>query len=133
MLTTQLERRIMMTSRNWIASLAMATFTLAPALARAAEAKGDTSKVQTIALTVTNEGFVLAKPNATVKVGQPVKLVVTRKTDQTCVKEIVIQAYGINQPLPLDKTVEVSFTPKKAGPIEYTCGMGMAGPPIVAK
>ena len=103
-------------SKSWVVALAVITGSLSPALARAGDSKGDAAKVQTIEMTVTNEGFVLAKPNATVKVGQPVKLVLTRKTDQTCVKEIVIQDYGINQPLPLDKTVQVTFTPKKAGP-----------------
>jgi plastocyanin domain-containing protein len=123
----------MTTSKSWVLALTMATLGLSPALARAGDSKDAASKVQTIEMTVTNEGFVLAKPNSTVKVGQPVKLVLTRKTDQTCVKEIVIQDYGVNQPLPLDKAVEVTFTPKRAGPINYTCGMGMTGPTIVAK
>jgi plastocyanin domain-containing protein len=128
-----MEIRDMTISKSWFLALAMVTSSLLPALTRAVDSKGDASKAQTIEMTVTNEGFVLAKPNATVKVGQPVKLVLTRKTDQTCVKEIVIQDYGVNQPLPLGKTVEVTFTPKRAGPINYTCGMGMTGPTIVAK
>lgn len=72
-------------------------------------------------ITVTSEGF--APANIKVKRGAPVKLVVTRKTDQTCAKEIVIKDYGVNKPLPLDKPVTIEFTPKKSGEVRYACGM----------
>lgn len=74
-------------------------------------------------ITVTSDGFVPA--NITVKRGEPVKLIVTRKTDRTCAKEIVIKDYGINQALPLDKPVTIEFTPKKSGQVRYACGMDM--------
>ncbi len=63
----------------------------------------------------------------TVKKGEPVTLVVTRKTDKTCATEIVIDDEGINAKLPLDKAVKATFTPKKSGEIKYTCGMKMFG------
>lgn len=74
-------------------------------------------------ITVTSEGF--APANIKVKRGAPVRLVVTRKTDQTCAKEIVIKDYGINRPLPLDEPVTIEFTPKKSGEVRYACGMDM--------
>ena len=74
-------------------------------------------------IAVTSDGFVPA--TIKVKRGQPVKLVVTRKTQKTCATEIVIKDYGINQPLPLDKPVTIELTPKKSGQIRYACGMDM--------
>jgi len=57
--------------------------------------------------------------------GEKVRLQITRKTEKTCATEIVIKELGINQPLPLNKTVTVEFTPKKAGQLKYACGMDM--------
>ncbi len=52
-------------------------------------------------LAVTDSGFT---PNSiTIPAGSPVTLVVTRKTDQTCAKEIVFPAQGIRKPLPLNE------------------------------
>ena len=74
-------------------------------------------------ITVTSDGFVPA--TIRVKRGERVKLVVTRKTDRTCAKEIVIRDYGVHEPLPLDKPVTVQFTPRKSGQVRYACGMDM--------
>jgi len=79
--------------------------------------------VRTVEMTVTEDGFVPSKVKA--KKGEKVRLVVTRRTDRTCAKEIVIKDHGINQPLPLDKPVTVEFTPSKSGEIRYACGMDM--------
>jgi len=78
---------------------------------------------QTIALFVTDEGFVPA--GISVKKGVPVHLVVTRQTDGTCATSIVIPDYGLSRDLPLNAPVTLSFTPKVAGQIRYSCGMGM--------
>ncbi len=86
---------------------------------------------QVIEISVTKEGFV--PKEVKVKVGQPVKLLVTRKVDKTCAKEIVIKDYGINEPLPLDKTVTVNFTASKTGPARFACGMDMIAGVIVAE
>lgn len=77
--------------------------------------------VRTVSLTVTDNGFEPSKVKA--KKGEKVRLVVTRKTDSTCAKEIVIKDHGINRPLPLDKPVTVEFVPAKSGEIRYACGM----------
>jgi plastocyanin domain-containing protein len=77
--------------------------------------------VRTVELTVTSKGFEPA--NVKVKAGSPVRLVVTRKTDQTCAKEIVMADLGIHQPLPLDTPVTVEFTPGESGTLRYACGM----------
>jgi plastocyanin domain-containing protein len=85
---------------------------------------------QVIELSVTKAGFVPAQIK--VKVGRPVKLMVTRKIEQTCAKDIVIKDYGIQQPLPLNQTVEVAFTPIKAGSSRFACAMDMIAGTIVA-
>jgi plastocyanin len=80
------------------------------------------SEPRTIALSVTEKGY---EPSPiTLKQGEPVKLVLTRTTEHTCANEIVLEEYGINTPLPLNKPVEVAFTPTKTGQLVYGCAMG---------
>lgn len=76
-----------------------------------------------VAISVTEKGF---EPQVVkVAAGQPVTLVVTRRTARTCATEVVMADYGINTPLPLGEAVEISFTPKQAGEIHYACAMDM--------
>ncbi len=79
--------------------------------------------VRTVEIQVTEDGFVPARIKA--QKGEKLRLVVTRKTDRTCAKEIVIKEHGIHTPLPLEKTVTVELTPAKSGEIRYACGMDM--------
>ena len=78
---------------------------------------------QHIELAVTENGFEPARVE--VAANQPVTLVVTRKTDKTCAKELVLKEYNINQPLPMNEAVEITFTPTQAGDLTYACGMDM--------
>jgi plastocyanin domain-containing protein len=76
-----------------------------------------------VKLSLTDKGF---EPSSVkVKKDEPLKLIVTRKTDNTCAKEIVVKEYDIQKELPLNKPVEVEFTPTKAGKLRYGCSMGM--------
>lgn len=77
--------------------------------------------VRTVDMAVTDDGFEPSKVK--VKKGEKVRFVITRKTDSTCAREIVIKDHGINTPLPLNKAVAVEFTPTKSGEIRYACGM----------
>ena len=86
---------------------------------------------QHIEIAVTSDGFVPS--GARVRVGQPVTLVVTRQLERTCATDIVINDYGINQPLPQGQAVEVTFTPAKAGPIRYACAMDMIAGELIAE
>lgn len=104
------------------------TFSASATLAKATPAK---SAAQVIEMSVTGEGFVPAQIK--VKAGQPVKLIVTRKTDRTCATEIVIKDFGIKQPLPLNQAVEVTFTPTKAGSFRYACAMDMIAGVIIVE
>ena len=78
---------------------------------------------QKIEIQVTRAGFVPDEVNA--KAGAPIALHVTRKVERTCATEIVLKDFGVNQPLPLDKTVTVVVNPKKPGTYRFACGMDM--------
>ncbi len=84
-----------------------------------------------IAIEVTEKGFVPA--DVTVPAGKPVTLVVTRRTDKTCAKEIVIADQNIKLDLPLDRAVEIKFTPARPGEIRYACGMDMLAGKIIVE
>jgi plastocyanin domain-containing protein len=86
-------------------------------------AGAEEAQPRVIRLSVTKKGF---EPNSvTVKKGEPLKLVVTRKTDQTCATSIIVKDYNIERELPLNTPVEVDFTPTKEGKLKYGCAMGM--------
>lgn len=104
-----------MTSRWPLGVVAVAL--IVPLGAHAAE------KARTVEIAVTRNGFEPSRVK--VKQGEPLKLVVTRKTDDTCAKEIVIPDADLEAELPLDKPVTLSFTPKRSGEIKYACGMNM--------
>ena len=86
---------------------------------------------QRVKLDVTLKGFVPAV--VTVQSGQPVTLLITRRTHRTCATEFVLKPYKIVEKLPLNRTVAVRFTPRKPGELEYACGMGMIHGKIVVR
>ncbi len=87
--------------------------------------------VRTVEMAVTADGFEPSKVK--VSKGEKVRLVVTRKTEQTCATEIVIADQGVNTALPLNKPVTVEFTPSKSGEIRYACAMGHVGGIVFVK
>ncbi len=110
------------------AAVVLVALTLALVLAAAGCAGGGGGRV---AVAVTEEGFVPAAIPA--KTGRAVTLVVTRKTDATCAKEIVFADLGVTKELPLDQAVEVTVTPTKAGDLRFACGMGMIAGKLVVQ
>lgn len=89
-----------------------------------AEVKPEAAKpagVRTVAMEVTADGFVPARVN--LKAGEPVKLLVTRKTDETCATALQVEGTDIKVDLPLNKQVEVAWTPPKAGNVKFGCTM----------
>ena len=78
---------------------------------------------RTVELKVTEDGF---QPGTiTLKKGEPVKFVVTRVTDATCATELLIAETDIKADLPLNKPVEIAWTPTKAGKVKFGCAMDM--------
>ena len=104
--------------RKLIFTLAVATFA-APASA---------GKPRHIEIQVTQEGF--TPDGVTVKKGEAVALVFTRKVEHTCAKQVVVKvdgddAHDIRRDLPLDQAVEIDVTFAKSGTLSYACGMDM--------
>ena len=86
---------------------------------------------QEVELTVTDRGFEPAR--AEVARGKALTLVVTRKTDQTCAKEILIPALNERRALPLNQAVRINVPAGVADTLNYVCGMHMLGGTIAAK
>ena len=87
-----------------------------------------------IAVAVTKQGF--DPDSIVVPAKQPVTLVFTRKTEQTCTKSVVVtldDGKTIERELPLDKPVEIAVTFPKAGKLGYACSMHMSKGVIVVQ
>lgn len=84
-----------------------------------------------VSVEVTQEGFVPKEIPA--KAGQAITLVVTRKTDLTCAKQIVFADLGVQKDLPLNQAVEVTVTPTKAGDLRFACSMDMVAGKLVVQ
>jgi plastocyanin domain-containing protein len=95
----------------------------APTPPPAASAPAPAAYQPRVQVEVTEAGFVPARIPA--KAGQPLTLVITRKSDRTCAREIVFAGQEGKTELPLNKAVEVSYTPKASGEVKFGCGMGM--------
>ena len=94
-----------------------------PAVADTPPTSGVAPAAGKIAMTVTEEGFVPGRVPA--KKGQPITLSITRKTDHTCAREIVFEGQDGKTKLPLNQTVDVTYTPKASGELKFGCAMGM--------
>lgn len=76
-----------------------------------------------VEISVTEKGFEPSSIN--VQAGKPITLAVTRKTDDTCSKEIQIPIKKIKKDLPLNETVKIDIGSLKKGKIRFGCGMNM--------
>jgi len=95
-------------------------------------AKNKKQSGQVVQITVTEKGFEPAR--AFVHKGEPVTLIVERKTDQTCAKEIVLQGLNIKKDLPLNQAVRIALPADVIGDsLSYACGMDMYTGVIVAE
>jgi plastocyanin domain-containing protein len=92
-----------------------------------ADASGAKAKkgAEKLDVAITDKGFEPDKLE--VKKGQPVEIVFTRKTDQTCIKEVILDTgtTKIQKPLPLNKPVVIKTKFTKAGDLKYVCNMNM--------
>lgn len=96
----------------------------APPATPAASPETASGGARTVTMQVTPDGFVPAE--VSLQQGVPVRLLITRKTDKTCAKEIMSPDAGLPKTnLPLDQEVSVDFTPAKTGDLKFGCGMDM--------
>lgn len=93
-------------------------------------AKPSAPKIQRARIVVDSDGY--QPTNIRLTRGVPARLTFIRKAEG-CGTEIVIPAYGINRPLPMNVPVVVSFTPKKSGRFKLTCGMDMFRGSLIVK
>lgn len=93
----------------------------------AEKAAAPTTGASRVAVLVTEKGFEPATIPA--QAGKPVTLAITRKTDRTCAREIVFKTADgkltEKTDLPLNKEVEVTYTPPAPGQVQFGCGMGL--------
>ena len=64
--------------------------------------------------------------------GKPVRLTITRTSDEGCGQQIVFPSLNIRRDLPLNQAVTVEFTMPASGSVAFTCGMDMMRGSIVA-
>ena len=83
-----------------------------------------------VAITVDAVGYHPAESHA--KAGQPVRLVVTRTTDDGCGQELVVPSLNLKRELPLKQPVNIDLTMPAKGAVAFECGMGMMHGSIVA-
>ena len=86
---------------------------------------------QVARLTVNESGFSPLEVHA--RAGQLLTLLVTRQSESSCAKQILIADAGINRALPLRQEVNISFTPERRGKMQYTCCDDMVGGTIVVR
>ncbi len=78
---------------------------------------------QTAEIIVTSRGY---SPNyIRVKKGSPVTLRLTSKDAYSCASAFRIPSLGISKNLQANETQTITFTPKEAGNIAFSCSMGM--------
>lgn len=101
---------------------------VAPALLLACFSSSEAADKQPaskVAVTVTRAGFTPAR--LTVKKGEAVTFVFTRKTDATCARDVVFPTSDtarVKKDLPLDEPVELTATYSRPGELSFACGMG---------
>lgn len=78
---------------------------------------------RTVKIRVDKNGF--SPSSFEVEAGHKLNLVFTRADKDNCGGTVVLPKYKIRKALPVGKDVIVSITPRDAGTISFTCGMGM--------
>src|SRR5205085_9577229 len=87
--------------------------------------------VQRRTIIVNAEGY----PPSAIKLqrGLRARLNFIRKSADSCGTEVVIPAYKINRPLPLNVPIIIEITPNRSGQFKFTCGMEMFRGAIVVQ
>ena len=86
---------------------------------------------QQVAVKVTPDGFVPAE--LAVAQGKPIRLTITRETDQTCARQVVFASLNLKKDLPLNEPVTIDLPAQPAGRLAYACGMDMVHGALVVQ
>ena len=78
---------------------------------------------RTVRVKVDKNGF--SPSSIDVEAGHKLNLIFNRADNNNCGRTIVFRSPSIRKALPVGKDVLVTFTPRVAGRINFTCGMGM--------
>jgi plastocyanin domain-containing protein len=92
---------------------------------------GKADAAQEVSVKVTPDGFVPAEQ--TVAHGKPIRLTITRETDQTCARQVVFASLNLKQDLPLHQAVTIDLPAQPAGKLAYACGMDMVHGALVVQ
>lgn len=60
-----------------------------------------------------------------VKNHKPTTLSILRKDPSDCLEQLIIPQWNIVKALPLNKAIEITFTPDETGEFPFHCGMNM--------
>ena len=96
----------------------------------AAPAGGDVAATS-LALTVDATGY--HPDSVSAPAGRPVRLSITRTSDDGCGQQIVFPSLNIRRDLPLNRAVAIDFSMPASGTVAFTCGMDMLRGSIVAQ
>ncbi|MEP6787581.1 MAG: cupredoxin domain-containing protein [Acidobacteriota bacterium] len=117
--------------RNKILTAAIVMYFLIAASAIYATPVRHRPKVQRVTVNLTNQGY---RPESfRLKKGIPASVTFIRRTKDSCGEVVVLPAYGIRKTLPFNEPLTVTFTPKKTGTFDFTCGMDMLRGQIIVE
>ena len=89
----------------------------------AAQQRDKVTIATSVRVVVSEKGF--EPPRVSAQAGTPLRLTFVRTSDATCATEVTIPSLKVERALPLNQPVDVEFTPKASGDIEFICGMQM--------
>lgn len=68
-----------------------------------------------------------------VQKGKPITLKILRKDPSSCLDQLIIPEWNITKALPLNKELEITFTPNEVGEFPFHCGMNMFHGKIIVR
>ena len=84
-----------------------------------------------VEIAITREGFVPG--SVAINRGEAADLVFTRRTEETCAKEIVVPSMNVRRALPLNESVTIHVPSSDAREIAFACGMNMLRGTVVVR
>lgn len=86
-----------------------------------------------MSLSVTVDAVGYHPSSVSAPAGQPVRLTITRTSDEGCGQQVVFPSLNIRRDLPLNRAVSVDFSMPASGSVAFTCGMDMLRGSVVVQ